>query len=102
LKASKDISAINLLLYKWAVVWYRKGEQPCVRWWLEQYGYWERKMERKLISFYIDREQAEKLNKLSAKTKVSGAICIRKGLALVLKKHEKQLKAMRTKETGDT
>jgi hypothetical protein len=47
-------------------------------------------MEGKLISFYIDREQAERLNKLSAKTKVSGAMSIRKGLALVLNKHEKQ------------
>jgi predicted DNA-binding protein len=49
-------------------------------------------MERKLISFYIDLEQAERLNKLSKKTKVSGAMYIRKGLAIVLKKHENQLK----------
>jgi predicted DNA-binding protein len=58
-------------------------------------------MERKLISFYIDLEQAERLNKLSAKTKVSGAMYIRKGLSLVLKKHEKKLKAKRKQEKSD-
>ncbi len=44
-----------------------------------------------LRSIYIDIEQLERLDRLSAKTRVPKAAYIREALELVLKKYEKQL-----------
>jgi predicted DNA-binding protein len=46
-----------------------------------------------LRSIYIDIEQLEKLDILSAKTRVPKATYIREALELVLEKYERQMKA---------
>lgn len=43
-------------------------------------------------SFFLDKKQLERLNRLSAVTRVPKAVYIRDGLELVLKKHERALK----------
>ena len=43
-------------------------------------------------SFFLDKKQLERLNRLSATTRVPMAVYIRDGLELVLNKHEKKLK----------
>ena len=49
--------------------------------------------EKKIMrSFFLDKKQLEKLNRLSATTRVPMAVYIRDGLELVLNKHEKKLK----------
>jgi predicted DNA-binding protein len=43
-------------------------------------------------SFFLDKKQLERLNRLSATTRVPMAVYIRDGLELVLNKHEKKLR----------
>jgi len=43
-------------------------------------------------SFFLDKKQLERLNRLSAITRVPMAVYIRDGLELVLNKHEKKLR----------
>jgi predicted DNA-binding protein len=50
-------------------------------------------MAKKLITIYLDLEQLEKLNQLSAKTGVTKSVYIREAFDLVLKKYDKQLKS---------
>ena len=52
-----------------------------------------------LRSIYIDIEQLEKLDILSAKTRVPKATYIREALELVLEKYERQMKS--TQETKE-
>ena len=54
-------------------------------------------MAKKLASIYLDIEQLERLDKLSAKTRVVKSEYIREGLDLVLKKYDKQLKGKNKK-----
>ena len=49
-------------------------------------------MAKKLITIYLDLEQLEKLNQLSAKTGITKSTYIREAFDLVLKKYDKQLK----------
>ena len=52
-----------------------------------------------LRSIYIDIEQLEKLDSLSAQTRVPKATYIREALELVLEKYERQMKStQKTKE----
>lgn len=48
-------------------------------------------------SFFLDKKQLERLNKLSATTRVPMAVYIRDGLELVLNKHEREMKKKRVK-----
>ena len=52
-------------------------------------------MAKKLKSIYIDIEQFERLNKLSARTGVTKSDYIREAFDLILKKCERQLKESR-------
>jgi predicted DNA-binding protein len=58
-------------------------------------------MAKKLTTLYIDVELIERLNALSAKTRVPKAVYIRSAIDLVLKKHEKHLKGRHKKEKDD-
>jgi len=50
-------------------------------------------MAKKILkSLFLDKEQVEKLKKLSAKTRVPISVYIREGVDLVLNKYEKQLR----------
>jgi len=49
-------------------------------------------MAKKLISLYLELEQIERLDKLSAKTRVKKLGYIREAFDLVLKKYEELLK----------
>ena len=54
--------------------------------------------EKKIMrSFFLDKKQLEKLNRLSAVTRVPMAVYIRDGLELVLNKHEREIKKKRVK-----
>lgn len=54
--------------------------------------------EKKIMrSFFLDKKQLEKLNRLSATTRVPMAVYIRDGLDLVLNKHEREMKKKRVK-----
>ena len=46
-------------------------------------------------SFFLDKKQLERLNRLSATTRVPMAVYIRDGLELVLNKHEREMKKKR-------
>jgi predicted DNA-binding protein len=48
-------------------------------------------------SFFLDKKQLERLNRLSATTRVPMAVYIRDGLELVLNKHEREMKKKRVK-----
>jgi len=48
-------------------------------------------------SFFLDKKQLERLNRLSAVTRVPMAVYIRDGLELVLNKHEREIKKKRVK-----
>ena len=49
--------------------------------------------EKKIMrSFFLDKKQLERLNRLSAVTRVPKAVYIRDGLDLVLNKHEREIK----------
>ena len=48
-------------------------------------------------SFFLDKKQLERLNRLSATTRVPMAVYIRAGLELVLNKHEREIKKKRVK-----
>ena len=48
-------------------------------------------------SFFLDKKQLERLNRLSAVTRVPKAVYIRDGLELVLNKHEREMKKKRVK-----
>ena len=49
--------------------------------------------EKKIMrSFVLDKKQLERLNRLSAVTRVPKAVYIRDGLELVLNKHEREIK----------
>ena len=50
-----------------------------------------------LRSIYIDIEQLERLDSLSAETRVPKATYIREALDLVLKKYERQMKGSQKK-----
>ncbi len=51
------------------------------------------KSDKKIMrSFFLDKKQLERLNRLSATTRVPMAVYIRDGLELVLNKHEKKLR----------
>ena len=50
-----------------------------------------------LRSIYIDIEQLERLDRLSAKTRIPKATYIREALDLVLKKYERQVKSTQKK-----
>jgi len=47
-------------------------------------------MAKKLTTLYLDLELIERLNKLSAETRVPRAVYIRDAIDLVLKKYEKE------------
>jgi len=49
-------------------------------------------MAKKLTTLYLDVELIERLNKLSAKTRVPRAVYIRDAIDLVLKKYEKAIR----------
>ena len=49
-------------------------------------------MSKVLTTFYIDKEQFARLNRLSAITRVPKATYIREGIDIELKKYEKGLK----------
>ena len=54
--------------------------------------------EKKIMrSFFLDKKQLERLNRLSATTRVPMAVYIRDGLELVLNKHEREVKKKRVK-----
>jgi len=54
--------------------------------------------EKKIMrSFFLDKKQLERLNRLSAVTRVPMAVYIRDGLELVLNKHEREIKKKRVK-----
>jgi len=54
--------------------------------------------EKKIMrSFFLDKKQLERLNRLSAVTRVPMAVYIRDGLELVLNKHEREMKKKRVK-----
>jgi len=54
--------------------------------------------EKKIMrSFFLDKKQLERLNRLSATTRVPMAVYIRDGLELVLNKHEREMKKKRVK-----
>ena len=55
-------------------------------------------MMKVLRTIYIDTEQLERLDRLSAKTRVPKAVLIREGLDLVLHKYEDELKGKHKKE----
>ena len=57
-------------------------------------------MVKKLITIYLDIEQLEKLNQLSAKTGTTKSEYIREAFDLVLKKYDKQLKGRQNKREG--
>ena len=48
-------------------------------------------MAKKLTTLYLDLELIERLNKLSAETRVPRAVYIRDAIDLVLKKYEKAI-----------
>ena len=54
-------------------------------------------MAKKLFSVFLDKEQIERLDKLSAKTRVPKAAYVREGIDLALKKHERRLKGKHKK-----
>jgi predicted DNA-binding protein len=53
-----------------------------------------------LKSIYIEIQQLEKLDSLSAKTKVPKATYIREALELVLEKYERQMKSTQKTKGG--
>ena len=53
-------------------------------------------MSKVLRSIYLDKEQAEKIKKLSEETRIPQAVYVREGLDLILKKYEKELNSQRT------
>ena len=50
---------------------------------------------RILRSFFIDRKQIERLNRLSAITRVPQVVYVREGIDLALNKHERNLRKKR-------
>jgi hypothetical protein len=54
-------------------------------------------MAKKLTTLYVDVELVERLNKLSALTRVPMAVYTREAVDLALDKHEKQIKVQREK-----
>ena len=57
-------------------------------------------MTKLLRTVYVDEITAERLNKLSAATRIPKAVLIREGIDLTLDKHEKKLKRKRKKQEG--
>ena len=57
-------------------------------------------MKKVLTTFYIDKEQFARLNRLSAMTRVPKAAYIREGIDIVLKEYEKGLKGRTKKREG--
>ena len=61
-----------------------------------------RESEMKILrSIYIDIEQLEKLDSLSAQTRVPKATYIREALELVLEKYERQMKYTQKRKTAE-
>ena len=54
-------------------------------------------MAKKLTTLYLDVELVERLNRLSALTKVPMAVYTREAVDLALNKHEKQIKMQQEK-----
>jgi predicted DNA-binding protein len=54
-------------------------------------------MAKKLTTLYVDVELLERLNKLSAITRVPKSVYTREAVDLALDKHEKQLKMQQEK-----
>jgi len=54
-------------------------------------------MAKKLTTLYVDVELLERLNKLSAITRVPMSVYTREAVDLALDKHEKQIKAQQEK-----
>ena len=54
-------------------------------------------MAKKLTTLYLDIELVERLNRLSALTKVPMAVYTREAVDLALNKHEKQIKMQQEK-----
>ena len=54
-------------------------------------------MAKKLTTLYVDVELIERLNKLSALTRVPMAVYTREAVDLALDKHEKQIQIQREK-----
>jgi predicted DNA-binding protein len=55
-------------------------------------------MAKKLTTLYLDVELLERLNKLSALTRVPKAVYTREAVDLALDKHEKEIKMQREKK----
>ena len=56
-------------------------------------------MAKKLTTLYVDVELLERLNKLSAMTRVPMSVYTREAVDLALDKHEKQIKVQQEKKT---
>jgi predicted DNA-binding protein len=54
-------------------------------------------MAKKLTTLYVDVELLERLNKLSAMTRVPMSVYTREAVDLALDKHEKQIKVQQEK-----
>ena len=57
-------------------------------------------MRKVLTTFYIDKEQFSRLNRLSAITRVPKSAYIREGIDSILKMYDKQLKGRHKKRDG--
>ena len=55
------------------------------------------KIMKTLKSFFLEKEQLEKLKKLSAKTKVPQAVYVREGMDLVLNRYLKKTRKKKVK-----
>ena len=58
-------------------------------------------MAKILSSIYLEIPQRERLDELSAKTKVPKAVYVREGLELLLQKYEEQLKGKHKKDGSE-
>ena len=56
--------------------------------------------ERVLRTVFLDEKQIQRLNRLSAMTRVPQAVYIRDAIGIVLTKHEKRLRRKRKKREG--
>ena len=59
-------------------------------------------MAKKLTTLYVDVELLERLNRLSALTRVPMAVYTREAVDLALDKHEKEIKMQQEKEKLNT
>ena len=55
-------------------------------------------MKKALTTFWMDKEQLARLNRLSEITRVPKSAYIRDGIDIILKKYEKQLKGRQKRE----